>query len=33
MVNWRRIQLWADEPGPFIYSVTRTGTPRLVDLG
>jgi hypothetical protein len=33
MVNWRRIQSWADEPGPFIYSVTRTGTPRLVDLG
>jgi hypothetical protein len=33
VVNWRRIQSWADEPGPFIYSVTRTGTPRLVDLG
>lgn len=32
MINWRRIQSWADEPGPFIYSVTRTGTPRLADL-
>ena len=24
MVNWRRIQAWADQPGPFIYSVTRS---------
>lgn len=33
MVNWRRIVAWADEPGPFIYSVTRTGAPRQIDLG
>ena len=32
MINWRRIQAWADQPGPFIYSVTRTGSPRQIPL-
>lgn len=32
MINWRRIQRWLDEPGPFIYSVTRTGVPRSISL-
>jgi len=32
MINWRRIQAWAEEPGPFIYSVTRTGSPRRIPL-
>jgi len=32
MINWRRIQRWLDEPGPFIYSVTRTGVPRAIPL-
>jgi hypothetical protein len=32
MINWRRIQTWAGEPGPFIYSVTRAGTPRRIPL-
>jgi hypothetical protein len=33
IVNWRRIRDWADESGPFICSLTRTGTPRSVPLG
>ncbi len=32
MVNWRRIEAWAEQPGPFIYSITRTGAPRLIPL-
>ncbi len=32
MINWRRIENWATEPGPFIYSITRTGTPRSIPL-
>lgn len=32
MVNWRRIEAFADEPGPFIYSVTRTARPRSISL-
>jgi hypothetical protein len=32
MVNWRRLERWAEEPGPFIYAITRTGTPRSVLL-
>jgi hypothetical protein len=33
MINWRRLLRWAEETGPFIYSITRTGTPRTVSLG
>lgn len=32
MINWRRIESWAAQSGPFIYSITRTGSPRLVPL-
>jgi hypothetical protein len=32
MVNWRRLERWAEELGPFIYAITRTGTPRSVPL-
>lgn len=32
MCNWRWIEGLLDRPGPFIYTVTRTGTPRTVPL-
>ena len=32
LINWRRLESWATQPGPFIYSITRTGDPRLVSL-
>lgn len=32
MVNWRRIEAFADRPGPFIYTVTRTAPPRSISL-
>jgi hypothetical protein len=32
MTNWRRIEGLLDEPGPFIYALTRTGGLRRIDL-
>ena len=33
MTQWRRLESLTTEPGPFLYAVTRTGTPRKVPLG
>ena len=32
MTRWREIDRLADQPGPFIYVVSRTGKLRAVDL-
>ena len=32
MINWRRLEVWVDQPGPLLYSITRTGTPRPISL-
>ena len=32
MTQWRRIERLADQPGPFIYTASRTGAFRSIDL-
>lgn len=32
MCNWRFVEGLLDQPGPFIYTITRTGVPQLIDL-
>ena len=32
MINWRRLVALAYRPGPYIFTITRTGVPRSVSL-